>query len=226
MVTETLRATGVYVGPEAELLPPSGFNARGYFEHRGFVALNDDVLAAVGGAWDRPPEIWLPWERRRLRPLKARAHALVAGMEMESRGVWGWKDPRTCLTLPLWLRVVPDLRVVAVVRRASAVAKSLEVRADATRERSVSLWADYNRRLLRAAPRRRTIVTSYDAYLDSPERELERLVRFLRIPADSEMIARAAAAAVPQHRHHLDGGVELSPEIARLERDLFALAAK
>jgi hypothetical protein len=38
---------------------------------------------------------------------------------------WGWKDPRTTLTLPLWTAVFPQARVVAVVRNGVDVADSL-----------------------------------------------------------------------------------------------------
>ena len=38
---------------------------------------------------------------------------------------WGWKDPRTTLTLPLWNEVFPEARVVAVVRNGVDVADSL-----------------------------------------------------------------------------------------------------
>lgn len=33
-----------------------------------------------------------------------------------SRTTWGFKDPRTCLTYPLWERVLPPHRIVAVMR--------------------------------------------------------------------------------------------------------------
>ena len=224
MVAETLRLAGLYLGTQDDLLPASEFNPRGYFEHRGFVALNDEVLAALGGAWDKPPQLRLPWVRRRLQPLIEHAEALVA--EMRSRSPWGWKDPRTCLTLPFWLKVVPELRVVSVVRSAVAVASSLEVRGGAPPDVSLSLWAEYNGRLLNAAPRRRTIVTSYDAYVESPERELARVVHFLGLDVGAEAIARASAAAQPVYRHHLAGGRELPLNLAQLERRLFALAAE
>jgi len=40
-------------------------------------------------------------------------------------GAWGFKDPRTCLTLPLFLEIFPLARVVHIVRDAPAVARSL-----------------------------------------------------------------------------------------------------
>ncbi|MFP3901997.1 MAG: sulfotransferase [Acidimicrobiia bacterium] len=43
-------------------------------------------------------------------------------------GAWGWKDPRTTFTLPLWLDVFPEARIVHVYRHGVDVAESLRVR--------------------------------------------------------------------------------------------------
>ncbi len=43
--------------------------------------------------------------------------------------LWGWKDPRTTLTLPIWLRVFPRARLVYIVRNGIDVAISLHRRA-------------------------------------------------------------------------------------------------
>ena len=41
---------------------------------------------------------------------------------------WGWKDPRTTFTLPLWLRIFPEAKVLHVVRNGIDVAASLHKR--------------------------------------------------------------------------------------------------
>jgi len=38
---------------------------------------------------------------------------------------WGWKDPRNTFTLPLWLELFPDARVIHIQRRGAPVARSL-----------------------------------------------------------------------------------------------------
>jgi hypothetical protein len=43
-------------------------------------------------------------------------------------GPWGWKDPRTTYTLPLWLDLFPGARVVHIARHGVDVAASLKVR--------------------------------------------------------------------------------------------------
>jgi hypothetical protein len=46
---------------------------------------------------------------------------------------WGWKDPRTSLTLPVWLRIFPRARVVHVLRNGIDVAISIHRRAERQR---------------------------------------------------------------------------------------------
>lgn len=43
---------------------------------------------------------------------------------------WGWKDPRTSLTLPVWLHIFPEARVVHMLRNGIDVAISIHRRAE------------------------------------------------------------------------------------------------
>ena len=56
MLTRLLHACGLYLGKKNELMPPQADNPDGFWEHLGFVALNDELLNALGGAWDLPPK--------------------------------------------------------------------------------------------------------------------------------------------------------------------------
>ena len=40
---------------------------------------------------------------------------------------WGWKDPRNVFTLPLWLKVFPNAKVIYIVRNGVDVAGSLRI---------------------------------------------------------------------------------------------------
>ena len=56
MVTRLLHGCGLYLGPKDALMPPQADNPDGFWEHLSFVALNDELLNALGGAWDLPPK--------------------------------------------------------------------------------------------------------------------------------------------------------------------------
>lgn len=57
---------------------------------------------------------------------------------------WGFKDPRTTFTLPIWMDVFPYAKVIHIQRNGQAVARSLSVR----RDRAMQAWdGDVARRI-------------------------------------------------------------------------------
>lgn len=44
MLTRLLHAFGLYLGPENELMPAQADNPHGFWEHLGFVALNEGIV--------------------------------------------------------------------------------------------------------------------------------------------------------------------------------------
>ncbi len=92
MLTRLLHACGLYLGPKDELMPAQADNPDGFWEHLGFVALNDELLNELGGAWDLPPKQDENFAHARLDPLRMKARLLIE--RFNSAGPWGWKDPR------------------------------------------------------------------------------------------------------------------------------------
>ena len=154
MLAGLLARSGVYIGRRL------GRNNEALFFRR----LNRWLLAQGGGSWTRPlgfadvladPEgrtlaadylrtsLRLPrsagfWGRRALR-----------GWD----GPWGWKDPRNTFTLPLWLELFPEARVLHVERHGLDVAESLVVRRRRALQRSRQRFRR-RRALYRLVPKR------------------------------------------------------------------------
>jgi len=107
MVTRLLHCCGLELGAESELMPAQADNPEGFWEHLGFVALNDELLSELGGAWDLPPKANEDFTTVRLDPLRLKARLLIE--KFDPATVWGWKDPRNSLTLPFWQQLLPGL---------------------------------------------------------------------------------------------------------------------
>lgn len=202
MVARLLARSGVYLGPEKDLLAPGPDNPEGYWENREFLRVNDELLDRYGGAWDVVPafpESW--WERPELDDLRAQARAVVE--QFDGRGVWGWKDPRNSLTLPFWRSLVPGLRVVVCVRNPLEIARSFMRRGYSSTRFSLGLWVAYTDRLLAAVELGDCVATHYASYFHDPERELRRVADALELDA-SESVLRAARedAVIPSLRHN------------------------
>ena len=73
MLTRLLHAGGLYLGTKSELMPPQADNPDGFWEHLGFVALNDELLNKLGGAWDLPPKVDEDFKDPQLDPLRLKA---------------------------------------------------------------------------------------------------------------------------------------------------------
>jgi hypothetical protein len=142
MITRLLAQQGLFMGWRRDM------NDEAFF----FVRLNEWLLAETGHAWDNPPDAagW-PGEatlrQALLQGLRAALPAIDAIRYWGLRGMlahrnpfgarfpWGWKDPRNTITLPLWLDIFPDARVVHIRRHGLDVARSLTTRNKAIGEK-------------------------------------------------------------------------------------------
>ncbi len=197
MLTRLLHACGLYLGPENELMPAQTDNPDGFWEHLGFVALNDELLNALGGAWDLPPRADESFTSPRLDSLRLKARLLVE--RFDSGHAWGWKDPRNSLTLPFWQGLLPGLKTIVIVRNPLEVAHSMQERNGTSYSFGLRLWEIYNRRLFDAPHNHDRLVTRYDLFFENAEMELRRIAEFADLP-EAE-VKRAAALVKTQRRH-------------------------
>ena len=227
MLTRLLHACGLYLGPKDALMPSQADNPDGFWEHLGFVALNDELLDALGGAWDLPPNTNEKFsDAPRIDSLRMKGRLLIEGFG--SADIWGWKDPRNSLTLPFWQDLVPRLKTLIMVRNPLEVAYSMQRRNGTSYAFGLRLWEIYNRRLIEAAGEHEQLVTHYDLFFENPEQELRRIANFIGI---SDAKTRNAAELVATKRRHthftidqlLDAGV--SAELVELYRTLIARAS-
>ncbi len=140
----SLQKAGLFLGTYFDWNP---HNRRGNRENPEVFALHEDLLASNGGSWDDPPEV-VTWSRHHLD----RGRALLS--KYAGDGLWGFKDPRTLLTLSGWKRLTNDIRFVGIFRNPIAVAHSLRVRNGLSSEKAMSLWNHYNCLLLDEYDRR------------------------------------------------------------------------
>ena len=223
MLTRLLHACGLYLGPQNQLLPPQTDNPDGFWEHLGFVALNDELLNELGGAWDLPPKASENFKHVRLDPLRMKAQLLVEGFD--SSGIWGWKDPRNSLTLPFWQDLLPGLKTVIMVRNPLEVAYSMKERNGTSYSFGLRLWEIYNRRAIESANDQERLVTNYDLFFEDAESELRRIAQFIGLP-DTQ--AAGAAALVTKRRRHTHFTVDhlidarVAPKVIDLYRALIA----
>ncbi len=219
MLTRLLHACGLYLGPKAELMPAQADNPDGFWEHLGFVALNDELLSELGGAWDLPPATDESFAHKRLDPLRMKARLLIE--RFSSVGLWGWKDPRNSLTLPFWQDLLPGMKTLIMVRNPLEVAHSMKQRNGTSYSFGLRLWEIYNRRLIEAPGQADRLITHYDLFFENPEKELRRIANFIGLP-DAKIPAAAKLVATRRRHTHftLDQLIDarVSEEVIELYR--------
>jgi hypothetical protein len=179
LLTRLLNVLGVYLGADHELMPPNGSNPKGYWERKEIVSINDEILARFGGSWDAPSTFPSGWETASIiDDLKARALALIQ-RDFHKTEIWGWKDPRTCLTLPFWQQLLPETRYLVCLRNPVDVARSLGVRNNFSTEKCSSLWLSYVNHALKHSDGHPRLIIFYEDLMADWQRELRRIADFV-----------------------------------------------
>lgn len=215
-ITRGLNLLGVYLGEEKDLMKPLPENPEGFWERLDIYHIQERLLAILKRDWSTTaplPENWHTVDEIRL--LKNELAELVK-RDFGGRPLWLWKDPRTCLLLPLWREVLSDagidLQIVFVVRNPIDVARSLEKRNGFTFDKGLGIWFNNTISALNGCIGLKTVFMSYDLFLDNWETELKKCAAELDIqwPAnEAELRSKMASFMRPDLRHSITGLVEL-----------------
>jgi hypothetical protein len=132
LVAKALHEAGVHMGDE--LLSNLPDNPEGHFEDMDFLKKNVEILD--GDVWNDVN-----------RPLQdIDTTALIK--EKNNVPLWGWKDPRTTLTIEKYYGHLDDPIIVSLFRKPEHVARSMAKRGGVTEEEALALAKAYNRKII------------------------------------------------------------------------------
>jgi hypothetical protein len=200
VVTELLTNMGCYPGPAEDLLPVSEYNKQGYFESRHIVDINEKLLCfsiktnltELSDLFELTEENiygygWLlgPWSDKPLvdsiQPLNFQINNIVSQYSI-SRGdntSLVIKDPRLCLTLPVWREAVGQTVAILMIRNPRNVASSLWRRDRIFSQLARDLWLLCNDAMLQNTCDLPKIIIDFDRLLTRPEETIEQVTTFL-----------------------------------------------
>jgi hypothetical protein len=182
LVSRMLNLLGVHLGTPRSISGRGDDNPKGHWEHQRLSHLNDEILARFGGRWDEPPVFPADWPRDpALEDIRQQARAILAA-DFAAQPLWGWKDPRTCLTIPFWQDLIGPIRYVLCVRNPSAVVASLSRRNAMRPEQAERLWLTHVHASLIHTSGRPRIVVFYEDILADWARDLRQLAAFIGRP--------------------------------------------
>lgn len=185
ILSELLHESGVHMG-----------NSMGHFESRFFsILINNELLLGGGDRWSTLPlksekELLNKWIL--FKALVDNWHVDYMQWGYDGHSKWGIKDPRLCITLPLYLRVFPDAKVIYLERDIDDVSASLckREKADIGIKNNFSFWKDLASAYAKSFKCYEYRVNnlyklSYEKFCNEPYDESRKLFQFLKISENS-----------------------------------------
>ena len=217
LIAEILQEACIFMGADC---------GKTHTKSRLFMRANRLVYTRAHAEWDNPlPVNYLLSEEQVLDDMTEKLRHLVNSPQISTyigfsryrklRSLanldcaWGWKDPRSTFTLPIWLRIFPQARVLNIYRNGIDVASSLWSREkERSREldnplfscrcmnleRAFELWVEYVQKSFDATaglPEENVYHLCYEAFLQDPLSEFQKLAPFLGLDVarvDSEAL--------------------------------------
>ena len=195
-VAGVLHMNKIVMGTYENFWPrPLRQNPKGFYENYEFRKINDLILKNSG--YDtKSYTINLP--KIRLTPKLIDKTRKILETYFKKYGNWGWKDPRTCLTINHWvnninyLGIENQIKIVVVMRKASSVARSLYKRNELPINNGLEIWGLYTEKILSFCNTSKLPVhyCSFESLLEYPEETCKNLFHFLNIDYDPSIISK------------------------------------
>jgi hypothetical protein len=149
-VTRVLNLLGAELN--SEMLAAASDNPKGFWESARAVELHERLFAAMSRTWYDMHELPQDWVSHPVVRTAVKEIVELVRQDFDGTQLWGIKDPRMCLVVPLWLEALAsldiDVKALFVARNPVEVSASLRVRN--TRERNQwglgyapVMWAQY-----------------------------------------------------------------------------------
>lgn len=224
-ITRALNLMGVELGPS--LMPATKDNPDGFWENVSIVNAHQRLLAALNRKWHDTEPFPAVWRADpHVVAFKEQLRQIIR-KEFGDARLWGWKDPRSSLFLPIWTSLLQELgaepRFLLVVRNPLEVAASLGRRDGFNAKKSFILWFQYTASALLATRGFRATMIHYEAFLGNWQQTLITAADRLGLsdPRDPDaFVAEMKALVKPGYRHHvhsIDGArVELPTPVYEL----------
>lgn len=175
--TRVLNLLGIPLRSAEDALPHTVGNERGHWESRSLMQFNELLLRELGARWNDLPPLNAP-VCTQLSHFEG--DALTAFRHAHPTLTWAWKDPRLCLLLPFWRKVIPEPHaVVLVVRDPLEIATSLAARDGETLSATLRQWELNLNHALVGCGGAATFVVHYHDLLEAPVSVCAALVSFL-----------------------------------------------
>lgn len=203
-----LNLLGAHLG--SDMVEPGADNPDGFWEHAEAVRINDELLHALGRTWYDMREMQPGWQDTEAAQVAlGRIDELVA-RDFLPHDLIAIKDPRICLTAPLWIKSLQRhgyrAECLFVVRDPREVVDSLHVRNNWKRAPLFLMWVQYLMEAEAATRHQRRTLISYDELLADWQAAMKRVAGEFALDwpvSPAKAVAQVGEFLKPANRHHV-----------------------
>lgn len=175
------------------LIEPNGENPKGFFENQEIVSFNDRLLRHISLSWDSLGFIWEEnFEKELFKDLFFEANDILSE-NFSNSSFWAIKDPRLCILLPFWQRVIHhfyscEISYLLCLRNPLESYLSQKERnitdpsfhiIGSEQDAFLLMWYTYIRKAISSIDSDFCLCVSYENVILNPLMEFERVARFL-----------------------------------------------
>jgi len=169
---------------------PRNVGLGAHYEDLDFLHLNVRILKAAGGDWMDPPGLHRIFDAEVEHNFTSEMLKLTK--TRYQKAIWGIKDPRMSLLLPLYEDVLPNIKVIICYRKFSEIADSLLRRNGFSVGFSYKLAMQYYKEIIRnVRPETPVYRSDYDSMCDDPAGSIKKLVSFLGVRPSKDRFLEA-----------------------------------
>ncbi|WP_337098195.1 glycosyltransferase [Paenibacillus sp. YIM B09110] len=224
MLMRILNILGVYLGREEDVMFYGEDNPEGFWEHSKIVSIHDEIMNQLNRKWDSVTPLPDKWtELPEIIEYKKQLVNIVK-TEFTDAPLWGMKDPRVCILLPLWLEIFEILNIeakfIVSIRNPLDVANSLQHRNGMNLQKGIALWHYYTINIMEHTKSFNRLVVGYDSLIEETIDKTKYIAQFLNIQIDQEKLESVQSSIKSNLRHSKSTDNELllytSPQVVEL----------
>jgi hypothetical protein len=169
-------------------------NPLGFYEDADFLNLNIKILREAGGSWENPPGL------ENILLQKSKFEVDIEKLIKDKPHLWGWKDPRTSLTIRLYLPYLHNVYFIVCHRSPEEVANSLYKRSRMSFDKSMQLYEIYEREIekfFKDHPDLKKIELDYKNVTIDPRGTVDEIIRHLDIEVNKKQYEKAIEFILP-----------------------------
>lgn len=211
LIAELLKDLGLFIGNDLNV----------HFESKSFLEINDFILSTAHAHWDYPLNIEnLLDDKASFENVVFNIQKIINNFNFKKQywGIqnillkkqkklhWGWKEPRTTATFPIWLKLFPNAKFLFIHRNGVDVAQSLNLREKKRQGKinspvyslrcldineSFKLWEEYNNiyeKYKNLISNSNLLSFSYEDLIEYPIKHLKIISEFIGLNIDNTKI--------------------------------------